>query len=235
MLKKVLLNCCLLFTVILTFTACSPAIKDPALDSSDQLEEKESLQKKPPAEGNVQELLFPASMEGKTEANAKIYEITPFHLKVTFPEGWKTEEEKPNPAPYPFRPGFSNYLIENEKGEVVGVVGYNTYELYEGAEDNPMAIYGDIDKGVHYCFQVQDTYQVIKKQDYGETALVNVYYSEGLEKDAQGNNVEKGRKDNIGILLNDKSRLVYVAFDFESDKVTQDQAKAIAESLLIED
>lgn len=221
---------CLIFALVLSLTACSPAGKEPEGNPSAKKEKSSQEQEK---KENELALLFPANMAGRTKSNAKIFDIKPFHLKLILPDGWSVSEKKGKL--FPLEPGFSIYIIMNRQGSPVGHVGYNVFDLHEGDEDNPMLIYGQIDKGSRYCFDVHDTYQVIRKHTQGETAIVTVFHSDGWVLDNQGNYVEKGGENNIGILSYDKSRRVYVAFDLVSSKVTKDQAKAIAESLEIHD
>jgi hypothetical protein len=225
-LKKVIFNLCFFAAIVFSFTACSN-------DSSSLPPENAGSTRESETETNEQELLFPASMDGKTEYNTEVYDVNPFIVKVTLPKGWTAEEEKK--APLPMEPGFSNYIIKNEDGERVGLVGYNIYKLYEGAENDPKAVYSQLTLGSHYCFDVQNTYRAVKSYERGETAMAVVHYSEGLVENDAGSTTEKGKKDNIGILSNDKNRLVYVAFDLDSDRVSQEQAEKIAESLVFED
>ncbi|ADY55302.1 hypothetical protein Sgly_0961 [Syntrophobotulus glycolicus DSM 8271] len=169
-------------------------------------------------------ITFPSDNTGKTEFNASIYEVGPFTLSLKMPSDWSIESVAPNEG-FTFLPVFSKSYILNENDEYVGVVGYNTYEVYEGAEEDPRAIYNEIALGNDYHFDVRDSYNVIKETPAGSAAVVDVYYSGSINDGVE--------KQNKGIVSYNKDLLVYVAMEFYRDKITHEQANMIAESISI--
>ena len=175
------------------------------------------------AEGYTARLAaFPASDFGLTEYNAAVYAIEPFSLSFLLPEGWSAAENR-EATGMDMLPLFSKYELRNAAGECVGMLGYTTYEPYEGAEDDPRAIYSQIALGNHYQFDVRESYRPVAESESGVTALCDVYYSA-----LTGGGEEKR---NRGILAYDRELLVYVAFELDAEKVTEAECEAIAASL----
>ncbi|MDE7289495.1 MAG: hypothetical protein K2N71_08365 [Oscillospiraceae bacterium] len=109
-------------------------------------------------------------------------------------------------------------------GNCVGAIGYNIIpELSEEEMKIPAAIYNQIALGNGYQFAVRTRYDIVKSDDNSETALTDVYYSEVVTGD--------GEKVNKGILLLDRAMGVYIAAEFESSLLTDEQHKQIAESM----
>ena len=170
----------------------------------------------------VTTISFPASDYGKTEFNSSAYEIKPFSLSFNLPDKWSVEECK-SAGEFDLLSVFSKYNIRNEDNVCVGVVGYNMYKPYENAKDDPRAIYSQIALGNDYQFNVRDTYDVINETEKGTTAVVDVLYSASINGGKE--------KKNKGILSNNKDSLVYVAFEFNSEKVTNEQIEGIAKNV----
>ena len=122
-------------------------------------------------------------------------------------------------------PVFSKYNILNEDKVLVGVAGYNKYEVYEGAENEPAAIYNQIALGNDYHFDVRDTYKVINETETGATAVTDVYYSAAVNDGKE--------KRNKGIVSYNKDMLVFVAFEFDQDRITDEQLESVAKSIEI--
>ncbi|MGI5899085.1 MAG: hypothetical protein ACOX8S_04075 [Christensenellales bacterium] len=169
---------------------------------------------------------FPFSDKGKTEFNTAVYAIDPFTVSMELPNGW-TLGERENPEAFNGNLAllgvWSIVDIYNENNECAGAMGYNIYELYEGAEDDPRAIYNQIALGNNYHFNVRDSYTVVRESDYGTTAIMDVYYSANI------NNGEE--MNNRGIVTYNKDLLTYIAIEFASDMITDDQVENIARSL----
>lgn len=58
--------------------------------------------------------------------------------------------------------------ILNENNLCIGVAGYQTYESYEGADEDPGAIYHQIALGNDYQFDVRDSYEAVSETNTGE-------------------------------------------------------------------
>ena len=115
--------------------------------------------------------------------------------------------------------------ILNEDKDLVGVAGYNKYEVYEGAENEPAAIYNQIALGNDYHFDVRETYKVINETKTGATAVTDVYYSATVNDGKE--------KRNKGIVSYNKDMLVYVAFEFDQERITDEQLESVAKSIEI--
>lgn len=174
------------------------------------------------ASNAVATISFPASDYGKNEFNSSVYEIKPFSISMELPEKWSVEEDKSDKN-YELLSVFTKYSILNEDKVCVGAVGYNIYENYPGSEDDPRAIYNQICLGNDYHFDVRDGYNVVNKTDYGTTALADVYYAGSI------NNGEE--KHNKGILSYNKNLMAYVAFEFDSKSITDEEITKIAKSI----
>ena len=172
-------------------------------------------------------IVFPVSDNAKTEHNAFVYDIESFALSVQLPENWSFWERSPEVVYLHLIMDavWSVLDIFDENNELVGAVGYNVYEEYEDAEDDPRAIYNQIALGNHYHFDVRDSYTAIKETETGTTAMADVYYS------AQFNAGEE--KYDKGILSYNRDLLVYIAMEFESGWITDEQLRSIAESVCI--
>lgn len=176
------------------------------------------------AGNNTVTLIFPSNENGKTEFNASIYEKDPFAVTLCLPDGWNVKEQNAD-GDYEMLSVFSKYDILNKNNMSVGAAGFQIYEPYEGAEEDPIAIYHQIALGNDYQFDVRDSYEVVNKNESGETAIVDVYYSKAVNHGVE--------KHNIGIVSYNKELLVYTALEFDSEKVTKDQIVEISKSLKI--
>ena len=178
-------------------------------------------------------IVFPNHWEDKAEYNAEIYDIKPFTLTLTLPKDWTIEPMESNQADGAYH--YLNYNlfsamdIYSEKGYNVGSVGYNVYELYENAEDEPQAVYNQIAIGNGYKFDVHGKYIPVNKTDNTCTALTDVVCSEAFMRGHGGGS----EKINRGIVSYDKSQLVYVAIEFDSDFISDNQLNTIAKSIVI--
>ena len=172
-------------------------------------------------------ITFPANDTAKTRFNAHIYEIEPFGLSFELPDGWTMNEQKPINLTFDLLTVWSKLYIYNANGDYAGIIGYNIYELYEGAEDEPMAIYGQIALGNNYHFDVRESYNIVKESDYGKTAVCDVYYSASIN-----GGFENGTEIfNKGIVSYNKDLLVYIAIELENSAVSDDEWIAIAKSV----
>ena len=178
-----------------------------------------------PQESGTTTLSFPVNDYEKTEFNAKIYDEAPFSLSFTLPEGWSAKKQETAEDEFNLISVFSKYNILNEEKEVVGVVGFNKYEAYEGAEDEPAAIYNQIALGNDYQFDIRETYKIMNETKTGVTAITDVNYS------ATVNNGKE--KQNKGIVSYNKELSAYVAFEFNNEKITDEQLESIAKNVVL--
>ena len=175
--------------------------------------------------GNVVTLTFPVDDYAKTEFNTKVYAEEPFSVSLTLPNGWSVKKQEVVEDKFKLLPVFSKYNILNEDKVLVGVAGYNKYEVYEGAENEPAAIYNQIALGNDYHFDVRDTYKVINETETGVTAVTDVYYSAAVNDGKE--------KRNKGTVSYNKDMLVYVVFEFDQDRITDEQLESVAKSIEI--
>ena len=175
--------------------------------------------------GNVVSLTFPVDDYAKTEFNTMVYAEAPFSVSLTLPDGWSVKKQEAVEDKFKLLPVFSKYNILNEDKVLVGVAGYNKYEVYEGAENEPAAIYNQIALGNDYHFDIRETYKVINETKTGATAVTDVYYSATVNDGKE--------KRNKGIVSYNKDMLVYVAFEFDQDRITDGQLESVAKSIEI--
>lgn len=79
--------------------------------------------------------------------------------------------------------------------------------------------------GNDYHFDVRDTYKVINETETGVTAVTDVYYSAAVNDGKE--------KHNKGIVSYNKDMLVYVAFEFDQGRITDEQLESVAKSIEI--
>lgn len=223
---KSALSICLAAAMLLLLTACASTESTLPASVPQSSSEGEPL---------LKTIIFPANSTEKTEQNAHIFKIDPFKLSVTLPDGWSIAERPKESKYFPVDGVWSVMELYNEKQEHVGAVGYNIYEEYEGAEDVPQAIYNQIALGNGYFFSAQPkdkdgSYLPVAEQEYGVTAVTNVYYSPQLSKEMGYGETEHFNK---GILSYNRELLVYVAFEFDADSISDDGLQAIAKSINI--
>ena len=175
--------------------------------------------------GNVVTLTFPVDDYAKTEFNTKVYAEEPFSVSIALPNGWSVKKQEVVEDKFKLLPVFSKYNILNEDKVLVGVAGYNKYEVYKGAENEPAAIYNQIALGNDYHFDVRETYKVINETKTGATAVTDVYYSATVNDGKE--------KRNKGIVSYNKDMLVYVAFEFDQERITDEQLESVAKSIEI--
>lgn len=171
---------------------------------------------------------FPA-YDQRTEYNAEIFDIDPFTLYLQLPAGWSIRAKSETDTAYPLTGAWTPLGIYNEENLYVGAVGYNLYEEYEGAENDPKAIYSQIALGNDYSFDVRsENYSVITETDNGSTAMTRVYNSPQMSLQ-----LGYGEKEtwNKGILCLNRSLKVYVALELDDKKVSDEIWEAVAQSL----
>jgi hypothetical protein len=150
-------------------------------------------------------------------------DISPFTVTLTLPSGWSLTDTATEDA-FPIFPVLSKRGLSNAEEEAVGAIGFSPYEPVEGAEDDPRAIYSQIALGNDYKFNVRDMYTVIQENDDGETAITTVDYAASINNGAE--------KANRGIVAYNRDKRVYVAIELDSDSLSDEQAEAIAQSLV---
>ena len=67
---------------------------------------------------------FPAYQDGRNDYNSRIYDVTPFSLGITLPQGRYVKEPEEKSVGAPWTP----VLIYNSSGEQIGTVGYGIFE-----------------------------------------------------------------------------------------------------------
>lgn len=67
---------------------------------------------------------FPAYQDGRNDYNSRIYDVTPFSLGITLPQGRYVKEPEEKSVGAPWTP----VLIYNSAGEQIGTIGYGIFE-----------------------------------------------------------------------------------------------------------
>ncbi len=172
---------------------------------------------------------FPWGTDEITEYNKHIFDIDKFEVSFSVPLknqslSWNVSDEA-SPE-YPLTGAWSVRYFYSADGKCVGAIGYNIIpELSEEEKKIPAAIYNQIALGNDYQFAVRARYDIVKSDDNSETALTEVYHSDVVTGD--------GEKVNKGILMLDREKGVYVAAEFDSTAITDEQHRKIAESMKI--
>ncbi len=217
-----------LLVIAVLFIGC---MSNPAGDAdnqknmltSDDKETKDSGTERVENNAEVLEVRYP-------QLQLPTQQLEPFTECLVLPEGWMLGQREPDAGDIAglevkeIIGTFSTTYIFDENGICVGKMGRNFYELYEGEEDNPQAIYNQVALGNHYQFDVRNTYEIVRSDDIIETATADVIYSDSAN---DGGNT----RTNYGILSRSKESLVYVVVELESGLVSKEDVTAIAESI----
>ena len=174
--------------------------------------------------------IFPVSEAGQNEDNSIIYSIEPFNMSCELPQGWKIQErmsaDMDSPTLLSYSPLVSILNVYDENGNLVGAVGYTTYESYEGDADSFPIVYSSVRMGANYRFAIDDEFKVVSKLPYGTTIVTDVIYQDGASAD---------EKLNCGILAYDRTRLIFIGFEFDSTYADKSTVETIAKSVRISD
>lgn len=170
-----------------------------------------------------QTITFPANEIGKTEYSDAIFDIDPFTVELLIPESWqlKTPDSEENIAWGLFSP-----IGIYQNNVLIGSIGYNTFEVYEDAGDNPRAIYHQIMSGSVTSWDVD--YTPVFQTETTCTATCKVRHQ--VPKDGQAMAAAE-TKYNQGILSYDKELLVYIGIEINEGMITSKNLWAIAKSV----
>ncbi|MFV0496870.1 MAG: hypothetical protein ACK5L0_01695 [Candidatus Fimivivens sp.] len=221
--------CITLICAVIAFNGCNLASNGSSLEqnSSISMPVNESSQLANPnnekdEKSSTISLVFPNGAPQINENNAAIFETAPFEVTFSLPDGWTLGGQE-NTDAFNLMAVFSKTEIVNQEGAVVGAIGFNIYEQYEGAEDDPKAIYNQIALGNDYKFNVRDEYNIVNENPTGNTAMTKVEYAASIN--------EGSDKTNIGIVSYNRDKHVYIAIELLSDIVNTEQAEFIAKSI----
>lgn len=177
------------------------------------------------AEGSSQRgtITFPAYREGREDYNAALYDIPPFRVAITLPEGWSVQV----PPPAERRTSFAFtplWLYQGE--EYAGSIGYNTFELYPDVppEGFYRMVYNQLMLGSVVSWD--SDYTVVRDWGSGCSATVQI-----MER--QGMGIADAPALRPGILSYDQDQLVYVAIDLQNGRLSSQEVQALAESIEI--
>lgn len=175
----------------------------------------------------VWQVQFPAHNFGKTEYNAKVFEIDPFNLQITLPENWSLVcPQDEDTAKEGGAGGFSPVLLYEGK-RLVGSISYNTFEVPKEGEYGieHVAIYNQLMLGAHVNWN--NDYQPVIESEMKCTATCKIRIDD----------MDTGEEIFYPAILSyDKELGVYIAIDFIAGAFDDEDAevvKKIAESILI--
>lgn len=167
---------------------------------------------------------FPAYQTENTMVNAPA-NVSPFHMYIDLPKGWEAHmppEEAHNSLFF-----TPVYLYKDDV--LMAVCGYNQFESIDENEipqgEYYKAVYSGIRLGSLYRW---DDYQPIVTAEGMETALANVYIQ---QTDGMPSAAASPTTVLPGILSYNKQLQVYVAIQFSSDTVTDEEREIIAKSI----
>ena len=155
-----------------------------------------------------------------------------FSVSFDLPEGWTVqardaEAGQDTGEPLALASVTSVYDICNDRGALVGAVGYSPYQPYEGERDAPAVVYATVRMGSVYRFDTDESYEVVKETAVGANAVMDVILQEG----GAGGSTTRNR----GVLAYNRDCSVFVAFELDAAQVTAEQQRAIASSLDFQD
>lgn len=169
-------------------------------------------------------LTFPYYEDEKTAYNAEIFAR---QVRVSFPHAAEWELRKAGEDSLLLSGAWSRVDIYDGDA-LIGTLGYNIIPQEADETDDPMAVYSQIALGNDYQFAVRDSYEAVRTWETGESALVDVYYAPGISDRYPDGQI------NRGVVAYDRETGTYVAFDLDAGLVTQQQARRIAEQLVLE-
>lgn len=174
-------------------------------------------------------LTFPEPSSDSAVVPANIYNIDPFEVKLTVPAEYDILSGGNINGPL-----FTPYEIY--KGdELIGAVGYNIYEPYDGEIDEEnyyQTVYPELRLG---SMQFMYDYSPVVSNDDFETAVAVWEYADPDEIDNY-----PGAMASVPHIVTDMivsySRIpnVYIGIIFEPDKASEEEIRAIAESVSFE-
>lgn len=198
--------CCIILTAIIVgsiFTAC-----------------------KPKNEYHNISIEFPVGTYKKTEHNTQIFDIEPFVLHINIPANWQlripeTDSEIQSDLWSPVG------IYQDDK--LIGNIGYNTFEYYPEAGDNPVAVYNQLmlGSGINW----NNGYTPVKQSDTLNIATCTI-----ARKQAEPgmSNAEAPVKYSRGILAHDYELLVYIGIDIDEGALTSEYLDMLVNSIFLE-
>lgn len=163
-------------------------------------------------------ITFPAYREGWEEYNAAVYDITPFRVALSLPEGWSVRmpPKEARGTSFAFTP---LWLYQGE--EYAGSIAYNIFELYPDVppEGFYRMVYNQLMLGSVVSWD--NDYRVVRDLGSGEVASVQI-----MERQEDGSTALRP-----GILAYDRDMLVYVAIDLENGRLSGQEVAALAASI----
>lgn len=231
---KLLLPLALVATV---FVGCvsngETANTEEQISSQEMTTEKDTSVTDAPTKSNNVKLTFPLNQDGKAEINAEIFNVKPFTVSFSLPEGWSFREYKKANFPkgdmvFLYGNAWTEAVIFDDKNQCVGAIGYNLMQVYDGGDDNPTSIYSPLSLGSGYFFDTKEVYTPVKTTQDFISATTSVHYSANFAEDVLSSPTEKTNK---GILACDKKRKVSIAMELEADCISSEQLTDIAESI----
>ncbi|MCI9161147.1 MAG: hypothetical protein HFG23_08990 [Anaerotruncus sp.] len=173
---------------------------------------------------------FPAYQGGRTEANAKIYDIPPFQLSIDLPDSWTVRNPDEELYSIPTTP------VEFYEGDALaGSAGYHIFKIPEGIDERTAAfyrgVYNQIMLGSRATWDIE--YTPISETESSLTATCYAGYVPADEADGQPAEEEEWVRRQA-ILSYNTDLLVYVAIAFGETEIPEEQWQAIAKSVQIE-
>ena len=169
-------------------------------------------------------LIFPLYEDEKTAYNAEVFAQ---QVRVSFPRAAEWELRRAGEDSLLMNGAWSQVDIYDGDA-LIGTLGYNVIPGEADETDDLMAVYSQIALGNGYQFAVRDSYEAVRTWETGESALVDVYYAPGVSGRYPDGQI------NRGVVAYDRETGTFVAFDLDAGQVTEQQARRIAEQLVLE-
>ncbi len=174
---------------------------------------------------------FPAYQDGRNDYNSRIYDVTPFSLGITLPQGRYVKEPEEKSVGAPWTP----VLIYNSAGEQIGTVGYGIFEdVPELSQDE---IYKAAFRELRLSSRVlwlQD-YTPVHTDEFCQTATSKTLVSDAyINPDSyRGNTPQSDFTEYPTATLFDRSMGVWVVAVFAPGSMTARDLSAAARSMTI--
>ena len=174
---------------------------------------------------------FPAYQDGRNDYNSRIYDVTPFSLGITLPQGRYVKEPEEKTVGAPWTP----VLIYNSSGEQIGTVGYGIFEdVPELSQDE---IYKAAFRELRLSSRVlwlQD-YTPVHTDEFCQTATSKTLVSDAyINPDSyRGNTPQSEFTEYPTATLFDRSMGVWVVAVFAPGSMTDRDLSAAARSMTI--
>lgn len=165
---------------------------------------------------------FPASTYQKTENNAAIFDIEPFALHLNIPIDWELKVPESDSE---VQSDLWSPVGIYKNDVLIGSIGYNTFDYYPEAGDNPVAVYGQLMLGS--IVNWNNDYTQVKKSNTLNTATCKIARTQVEPGMAAASSIVYSQ----GILAHDNELLVYIGIEIDEGVLTSEELEMLVGSI----